>query len=312
MCTRSRNFIFVLNNYEEEEYRKLTEIDCVYMIIGKEIDNNGIPYLQGYIEFNNLKTLHGLKSINSRIYWEPRCVTQEQAINYCKKKGNYIEFGERKRQGRKKDINEDMDTDTDTCYKKGRKKIVNFNLKRAYKILEDKGSMKEVIKIKPSIHVIKAAEKWVTWMDKERNEKPEVIWIFGESESGKTILAKQMSQGKKTYWKNKSKWWNGYDKEEVCIIDDLRSRDMIFTQLLRLLDRYPYKVEFKGGSREFNSKIIIITSIKDPSRVYKNIECETYQQIKRRIDRIILCKKDQEPKELTEKEIKDIEIKFFS
>ncbi|UWX11309.1 CRPV-200 [Crowpox virus] len=160
-----------------EEYRKLTEIDCVYMIIWKEIDGNGIPYLQGYIEFNSLKTLHGLKSINSRIYWEPRCVTQEQAIDYCKKKGNYIEFGERKRQD-----------------KKERKKIVNFNLKCPYKILEDKGSMQEVIKIKPSIHVIKATEKWVTWMDKEINEKPEVIWIFGESGSGKTILAKEMSQ----------------------------------------------------------------------------------------------------------------------
>ncbi|UOX38818.1 Rep protein [Finch poxvirus] len=309
MCKRNRNFIFVLSNYDDEEYKKLTEIDCVYMIIGKEISDNGVRNLQGYIEFNSLKTLNRLKSINSRIYWEPRCVSQKQAIDYCKKNGDYIEFGERKRPGKRTYLERDIDN----CHEKERKKIKIrenkiVNLQYAYKILEDKGSIQEVIKIKPSIHIIKAAEKWVTWMDKERQEKPEVIWIFGESGSGKTVLAKEMSQGKKTYWKDKSKWWNKYDQQDVCIIDEFRYKNMEFSELLRLLDRYPYTVEFKGGSREFNSKTIIITSIKSPSRVYKNMEDEMYQQLKRRIDRTILCKKGQEPKELTEREIKDIEM----
>ncbi|AVH76405.1 putative Rep [Circoviridae TaCV2] len=284
-----RAAVFTLNNYTEEEYESLKLLECKYIIIAKEVGMKGTPHLQGYVEFQKQVRYSNLFKINKRIHWEERRGTQQQAIDYCKKEGNYIEIGEKKKQGER------------------------IDLQRTYQILDETGSMQEIMKKRPSLQMIKTAEKWVTWMDKERNEKPIVTWIFGESGSGKSKLAQEMSQGKNTYWKDDTKWWNGYDQEEVCIIDDFRSRDMTFTQLLRLLDRYPYRVEFKGGSRQFNSKTIIITSIKDPLRVYNYIEeDEPYEQLKRRIDKIIFCKKNQEPKELTQEEINEIENPYYN
>lgn len=68
--------------------------------------------------------------------------------------------------------------------------------------------------------------------------------------------------------KDNTKWWDGYDKQEFVILDDFRGSQMQFNELLRLLDRYQHRVEFKGGSRQFDSPNIIITSINHPKDPY--------------------------------------------
>lgn len=43
-------------------------------------------------------------------------------------------------------------------------------------------------------------------------------WYWGIPESGKT--SKAASENPLAYWKNPNKWWDGYNNEEVVIIDD--------------------------------------------------------------------------------------------
>jgi hypothetical protein len=63
---------------------------------------------------------------------------------------------------------------------------------------------------------------------------------------------------------------------------------MAFTELLALLDRYPHRVEVKGGSRQFNSPNIIITSIMSPEKTYSFLDKEEpLGQLMRRIDHIV-------------------------
>lgn len=57
--------------------------------------------------------------------------------------------------------------------------------------------------------------------------------------------------------------------------------------MLRLLDRYPFNVQFKGGSLPFTSKKIYITSNQEPRTWYKNVPNEDYTPLIRRITTII-------------------------
>ena len=83
------------------------------------------------------------------------------------------------------------------------------------------------------------------------------------------------------------KWWEGYDGQEVVIINDYRKDFCKFHELLNLLDRYPYRVECKGGSRQFTSKTIVITTPLSPEETWENRTSEDLGQLLRRIDNIL-------------------------
>lgn len=70
------------------------------------------------------------------------------------------------------------------------------------------------------------------------------------------------------------------------IIDDYRCNFCTFSNLLRLLDRYPQQVECKGGTLQFNAKTIIITAPKHPRVMWGGREDEDLNQLCRRITEI--------------------------
>lgn len=83
------------------------------------------------------------------------------------------------------------------------------------------------------------------------------------------------------------KWFEGYDGHEDVIFDDFRGDFCKLRVLLRLLDRYEYRVEVKGSSRQFLAKNIVITSCYSPTQVYKNNgDGENINQLVRRITEI--------------------------
>lgn len=264
---RSRNWCFTLNNYTEHDIDRLNEqniLNYTYITYGKEIGEQGTHHLQGYVEFKNAKDLKTLKKFNDRAHWEKRRGKQEQAITYCHKDGNIIEIGE------KKDENQGKRTDLD-------------NVKQDLK----NGKRMAHIADTYNYQCIRFAEKWLTYNDSKRTTKPTVTWIYGSSGSGKTKLAYEKA-GEEAYWKDTSKWWDGYDKQESVIIDDFRGSQMAFNELLRLLDRYAHRVEYKGGSKQFDSPNIYITSINHPSKAYGFLgRDEPLKQLLRRIDNII-------------------------
>jgi hypothetical protein len=52
MDQRFRNIVFTVNNYTESEYTDLLMSDAfIYMIIDKEIGEQGTPHLKEYSEF---------------------------------------------------------------------------------------------------------------------------------------------------------------------------------------------------------------------------------------------------------------------
>ena len=134
---------------------------------------------------------------------------------------------------------------------------------------------------------VKFCERYFNYLEKPRKWKPLVFWITGPSGSGKSKLAYEIGEElfeDNVYWKDGEKWWDGYDGHECVIIDDFRGNNMKFNYLLKVLDRYPMRVEVKGGYRQLKAKIIMITTIFDLSHIYSEsvLEGEPIRQLERR------------------------------
>lgn len=65
-------------------------------------------------------------------------------------------------------------------------------------------------------------------------------------------------------------WYDGYYGQPVALIDEFagKASRIALAQLLRILDRYPIRVPFKGGFIPFIPKKIYITSNVHPSQWY--------------------------------------------
>ena len=57
--------------------------------------------------------------------------------------------------------------------------------------------------------------------------------------------------------------------------------------MLRLFDRYPLQVEFKGGATQFLSKYIIVTSSQSPTQLWDGQTDDRIDQLLRRIEHVI-------------------------
>lgn len=87
-------------------------------------------------------------------------------------------------------------------------------------------------------------------------------WIYGPPGSGKTKYVFDTYDIDNLYIKNaKTKWWDGYNGQEIVLIDDFDMDCVHQGHYLKIwADRYPVNCEVKGGSRLIRPKKIIVTS----------------------------------------------------
>lgn len=83
-------------------------------------------------------------------------------------------------------------------------------------------------------------------------------------------------------------WWDGYCGQYAIILDDYYGW-LPWDTLLRLLDRYPFTIEYKGGSRQFTSRVICITSNVPYTEWYPSIGIDKFPAFTRRIDHVSIC-----------------------
>lgn len=118
--SRARNWCFTLNNYTPEERDALSLLAVVthndlvdYVVYGHEVGANGTPHLQGFISVNRQLRLNAIRALPglARAHMEVMRGSVTQAIEYCKKEGDFLEFGEppRMTQGRRSDLDDVVD-----------------------------------------------------------------------------------------------------------------------------------------------------------------------------------------------------------
>lgn len=259
-CKKSRAWIFTYNNPQTYDYSALP---CEYVIVGHEhAPETGTFHHQGYARWKNAVSFKSVKkALPKGCHIESAIASPQANIKYCSKELIGYERGERPKMGKRNDIHKVKDL-----------------------VSQGKG-MNDIIDSVDSYQAIRAGELILKYKEPERNWKPTVLWFYGPTDTGKTRTAMDILD--RPWLSSKSlKWWDGYDAHENIIIDDFRKDFCTFHELLRILDRYPYRVEYKGGSRQLLAKNIIITCPYPPDEVYSTRE--DVNQLIRRIDKIKL------------------------
>jgi len=272
---RVRSFVLTWNNYPADWEEKVRAVKTTYFVCGKEeAPTTGTPHIQGYFELINAMTG---KSIRKKM---PGCwagaksnnSTPKQAADYCKEDGDFIEEGTISNQGKRNDI------------------------EAVKEALNEGANLRDIVSVASSVQGVQYARFHLEYLEPKRKWKPDVVWIYGPSEAGKTWLAHQLAEasyGEDVYMcASKSKWWNGYDAHKAVIIDDFRDHWCDWVELLHILDRYEHRVEYKGGMRQLLFRTCYITCPYHPEQAYRTYE-DKYQ-LMRRITHIVEFKSKQD------------------
>jgi hypothetical protein len=265
MSGRRRRYVFTLNNYTaDDESRIGTVFDtrCRYGVYGREIGATGTPHLQGFLIFKESTRFNAVKELlGDRCHIEGANGSNDQASEYCKKDGDFVESGQiPNERGARTDLYEAIEFLTES------RDMVAF--KREYP--------REYIKYPRGFSTL------LSYPAREPGNPPYVHWIFGRSGVGKTRYVFARESGVPIWTSiGDLSWFEGYYQQPVALLDDFRGSNCKFSYLLRLLDRYPFTVEYKGGSIPFNSSRIYITSCHAPSTVYDKLPEDVFQLIRR-------------------------------
>jgi len=244
-----KSWTFTINNYTDDDVKLLNDLECKYMIFGKEIGKEETPHLQGCVILHKPGRLSAMKKIHDKAHWEPT-KSEPAAINYCMKDKLYTIRDNRVQQGKRTD------------------------LEAVVKSVKE-GGIKKAIDEHPEAYIKfhSGLEKLNYRLTKprDRNVAPIVTWLYGKTGVGKT---RQVCDKEPDLWISGRdlKFWDGYENQEAVLLDDFRGDFCTFHELLRILDRYPLNVNVKGGFRCFNSKRIYITSCFRPESVYTTRE----------------------------------------
>jgi len=273
--TRYRRICFTVNNWTAQEYASLLLWKPTWLVIGKEVGEGATPHLQGAAILGTQMSLSTIKKIPglARAHIEPMMGTPQDSLVYCSKEDPIPHIhGVMPEPGKRNDLLEAVES-----MRNGFSTMRNF--------ADTHGAT--LARYPRGLTLIRSLYA------EPRIEPPKVIWIFGPTGVGKTRAATDFANAHYGgYWMSTGnlQWFDGYDGESVAIIDDFRGKHCTFPFLLRLLDRYPFRVPIKGGFMEWVPKVIFITCPYSPSEVFevrgKHLP-EDVKQMERRITKII-------------------------
>lgn len=262
---RSKHWCFTLNNYTPQDVDSLRKLgpSVVYLVFGREVGEHGTPHLQCFVSYTTRKALSIIRGeISTRAHFEIARGTPQQAAQYCKKDGDFEEFG-----------------------KCPGGKGARTDLQQVHDIIKEGGTLRQICEehfgtfaryersIRSAINLYSAKRLWVT----------EVHVYYGATGTGKTkkVYEKETDLSD-LYIHPGGPWFDGYMGQAAILFDDFGGSEFKITYLLKLLDRYPMTVPIKGGFVSWIPKRIYITTNLDPTSWYPNAHQEHNNALFRR------------------------------
>lgn len=193
-----------------------------YICIGKETcPTTGRPHVHIAIHFAGTERFSCLKTrISATANWQ-RAQHWDAWVKYCKKGGNFFEAGTPpKGRGQRTDIDAlhaELQAGTDLA-------IISNNHFGLF--LRYPSGITNYLRLNCAA-VMRSA--------------PLILWLYGETGTGKTRLCMEIvgRSPEKVYSLSSSTsgtWWNGYNGQKICLLDELRAAWMPHHMILKLLD----------------------------------------------------------------------------
>lgn len=261
--SKSRAYAFTHNNYADTVLQD--QIDCQYIVYGKEIGEGGTPHLQGLVYFKNPRSMKGvIKAL-------PGCHVEiarnlHAAIEYCKKDGQVTERGVPPMTPKQKGISEQN----------------RWKRTREAAELGDFDAIDDQLRITQARNLEYIHLKALSRKHYEDTDAT-MLWYWGPSGTGKSRTARE--ENPTAFIKGCNKWWDGYNGEDVVIIEDFDAKHDVLGHHLKIwADRYPFPAEVKGGSMKIRPKQIIVTSNYAITDIWT--DANTKEPLKRRFKEI--------------------------
>lgn len=239
---QGKHWCFTLNNPQNNEGIP-TDL-TTYMVVGNEKGEEGTPHFQGFVSFKKNMRLAACKKLLPRAHWEIKSKhsTFKQTTDYCKKDGDFLEEGT-------------IPLDNGKAGGKATKRKFDEAWEQA-----KLGQFEEMDKdiLFPYYHAAKRIRQ--DYMKKAPDlETVCGEWFVGPPNTGKSHTARAENPG--FYDKPTNKWWDGYQNEDVIIIDDFDlNHKCLGHHLKRWADKYSFPAEHKGTTVQIRPKKIIVTS----------------------------------------------------
>lgn len=259
-----KNWVFTINNYAEGDAPKdgVTEALFSYLVIGKEVGENGTPHLQCFVICKEPMKMAQMKGIFPRGHFEPAKKSEQTCAAYCKKgEQSHAEWEEYNVKGPNYGKNADyVEYGILPEYRaKGGKAT-----QRKWDEIREFAKRNDLDAIDPDVFVKHYHSLKV--IAKDYQKRPDDLegvcglWFYGPPNTGKSHKAREEA-GTSWYDKPCNKWWDGYQGEKIVIIDDFdRNHKVLGHHLKRWTDRYSFPAESKGSTIQVRPEKVIVTS----------------------------------------------------
>lgn len=270
-CTKSRNFVFTLNNpdnwpgaipetTEDTNTNTGTRVvkKCIrYFAYAEEVaPSTGTKHLQGFIVMSSSTTTSAVKKHFPHAFVEQMYGRLQDSEKYCSKTGNDLkEFGDRPMTSKDKGQSQiDRWRNVSELAQASNWQQLNEEepmifLLHNRKLQQAASLLKEI-----PLHINELQNYWIHGPP-GTGKSSGVRLHFNESEDDLMIVCPSV------YDKQQSKWWSLYAGQPNVLIDDFEKSYSGKLQLKRWADRYPFQAEIKGGDLGLiRPRRIIVTS----------------------------------------------------
>ncbi len=278
--SRARNWCFTDNERKTDWLKIYNDNEKIrYLCFGVEKAPTTLKvHNQGWLQFIETKRLAACKKLCATAHWEP-CRGDEKANDiYCKKEGIFFTYGKWKTQGKR--------TDIESFRELSRVSKTTLEVANA-----DFGNYCKYHKAVDKYRFMVAKQK----ARKQRNINVIIIW--GDTGVGKTSWAWENYPELFPMHASNMKWWDGYDGEEVILIDEYSNQTKL-PRLLGLLDKFMLKLQTKGGHCWALWHTVIITSnLKYPDDWHIHAREVHKRALARRVTKVIHMERDDDEKD---------------
>jgi len=269
-----RQYCFTENNPDvssrEGFVTKLQAISDAW-VFQLEKGENETPHYQGWLHLLRPRRLAFMKkNLSATAHFEPAKGTRAQNLLYCTKEPRL-----------------------DGPWKEGDFTVSErqrTDLKVVIEAVREKRKLSDIVETFPETYI-----KFHHGIEKYRfiHDSTDKTWrevdvsvYWGDTGTGKTHTALTDNPDYFKLDKANNTWFDGYDGQSCLVIDDFYGW-LPFGQLLNILDKYPLRLEIKGGFTWAKWTKVILTSNKEWPDWYSNISDLQKDALKRRIHHVL-------------------------